>query len=181
VKLRESTVTSPDAVRLLTDYFESRELGFPTNQGVYRVTFPPPEHFVPPAGVFLIVETDEGEAVGCGGIRRIADGPVIADSPGIDGDAASSAAASTSGGTVRYEVKHVWVEPHARSHGYAGRLMADLEARAAAFGADELVLDTNASLTAAARLYARLGYRSIEPYNDNPNATNWYAKTLAAG
>jgi GNAT superfamily N-acetyltransferase len=161
VQLRETTVTSADAVRLLTDYFESRELGFPTNQGVYRVTFPPPEHFVPPAGVFLIVETDDGEAVGCGGIRRIADGP------GVNG-----------ANTVRFEVKHVWTEPQARGLGYAGLLMADLEARAVAFGADELVLDTNASLTSAARLYARLGYRSIEPYNDNPNATNWYAKAL---
>ncbi|UFS60140.1 GNAT family N-acetyltransferase [Subtercola endophyticus] len=157
MRLRETAVTSPDAVRLLTEYFESRELGFPTNQGAYKVTFPPPEHFVPPAGVFVVIDSDEGVPVGCGGIRRIAASEL---------------------GLVRYEVKHVWVEPEYRGHGWAAALMADLEARASAFGADEVVLDTNASLEAAARLYARSGYRPIEPYNDNPNATNWYAKTL---
>jgi len=155
--LRETPVTSPDAVRLLTEYFGSRELGFPSNQGAYKVTFPPSQHFVPPAGVFLVIESDEGLPVGCGGIRH------------IDSSAA---------GLVRYEVKHVWVQPEFRGRGWAAHLLADLEARARAFGADELVLDTNASLEAAARLYGRLAYRSIEAYNDNPNATNWYAKTL---
>ncbi|GGF24762.1 GNAT family N-acetyltransferase [Subtercola lobariae] len=170
MQLRETPVTSEPAVRLLTEYFTSRELDFPTNQGVYRVTFPPPEQFVPPVGVFLVVETGEGDAggegdaaadtvghaVGCGGIRRIADGPTGA----------------------RYEVKHVFIEPAARGQGLAAALMAELEARAAAFGAAEVVLDTNASLEAAARLYARLGYHSIAAYNTNTNATNWYAKTL---
>ncbi|MEF2975808.1 GNAT family N-acetyltransferase [Subtercola sp. YIM 133946] len=157
MKLRETSVISADAVRLLTEYFESRALGFPADQGVYHVAFPPPEHFVSPRGVFVLVETDDGRAIGCGGIRRIADGPA---------------------GEVRYEVKHVWVEPGFRGNGWAGILMADLEDRARRFGAHEIVLDTNASLTAAARLYARLGYRSIDAYNDNPNATNWYAKSL---
>ena len=40
------------------------------------------------------------------------------------------------------------------------------------------MLDTNASLESAAALYRRSGYVSIAPYNDNPNATNWYRKTL---
>jgi hypothetical protein len=57
-------------------------------------------------------------------------------------------------------------------------LLAELERRAIGFGATESVLDTNASLTAAAGLYHSSGYRSIPPYNDNPNATNWYAKRL---
>ena len=58
-------------------------------------------------------------------------------------------------------------------------LLAELEDRALAFGATEVVLDTNASLEAAGSLYRRAGYVDVEPYNDNPNATNWYAKRLA--
>ncbi len=57
-------------------------------------------------------------------------------------------------------------------------LLAELEARAIGFGATHAVLDTNASLEAAAGLYHSHGYESIEPYNDNPNATNWYGKAL---
>ena len=43
---------------------------------------------------------------------------------------------------------------------------------------EELVLDTNASLEAAGGLYRSSGYVDIEPYNANPNATNWYGKRV---
>ena len=33
-------------------------------------------------------------------------------------------------------------------------------------------------LEAAGGLYARSGFVAIDPYNDNPNATRWYGKTL---
>ena len=56
--------------------------------------------------------------------------------------------------------------------------MTELVARARAFGAAELVLDTHHSLEAAGSLYARSGFTAIEPYNDNANATRWYGKTL---
>ena len=46
------------------------------------------------------------------------------------------------------------------------------------YTAAELVLDTHHSLQAAAGLYASSGFVAIEPYNDNPNATRWYAKRL---
>jgi hypothetical protein len=41
------------------------------------------------------------------------------------------------------------------------------------------VLDTNASLEAAGRLYRSQGYESIQPYNENPNATDWFRKRLS--
>ena len=53
-----------------------------------------------------------------------------------------------------------------------------MENRAKDFGAAELVLDTNASLAAAGRLYQSSGYEDVPAYNDNPNATNWYRKLL---
>ena len=160
---RETATTDDAAHALLTEYFHSRELGFTGAQG-YRTTFPDPQQFVPPRGVFLVVEGEDlaGEAadVGCGGIRRI-------------GDAAD--------GAVRYEVKHLWLQPHTRGLGLGRALLAELERRAREFGADELVLDTNASLEAAGGLYRSSGFESVEPFNDNPNATNWYAKRLKAG
>ncbi|WP_353828923.1 GNAT family N-acetyltransferase, partial [Agromyces sp. SYSU T0242] len=95
--------------------------------------------------------------VGCGGVRRIAPSP---------------------DGLERYEVKHLWLAPAARGRGGGRMLLDELERRAVGFGAQELVLDTNASLAAAGRLYASRGYAAIEPYNENPNATNWYGKPV---
>lgn len=159
VTWRETQTTDAAAHALLTEYFTSRELGF--TGGTYTTTFPDPDRFVPPRGVFLVVEGEDlaGEPadVGCGGIRRIDDG---AD------------------GAVRFEVKHLWLQPHTRGLGYGRALLAELERRAREFGATELVLDTNNSLEAAGGLYRSAGFVNVEPYNDNPNATDWYAKSL---
>jgi len=159
VTWRETQTTDAAAHALLTEYFTSRELGF--TGGTYTTTFPDPDRFVPPRGVFLVVEGEDlaGEPadVGCGGIRRIDDG---AD------------------GAVRYEVKHLWLQPHTRGLGYGRALLTELERRAREFGATELVLDTNSSLEAAGGLYRSAGFVNVEPYNDNPNATDWYAKRL---
>ncbi|RFA20820.1 GNAT family N-acetyltransferase [Subtercola boreus] len=170
--LVERPVTAPDAHLLLTHYFTSRELDFPRALGTYRVTYPDPAQFVPPAGVFLVATDDTGEPVGCGGIRMLpASDRARLPERGVAGSAHNAP-------TPVYEVKHVWLEPAARGQGWASILMAALEDRARAFGADTVVLDTNASLASAARLYARLGYGGVGPYNDNPNATNWYLKRL---
>lgn len=47
-----------------------------------------------------------------------------------------------------------------------------------ALGYARIVLDTNGALTAALRFYDRHGYRPIERYNDNPDATHFFAKDL---
>jgi ribosomal protein S18 acetylase RimI-like enzyme len=75
-------------------------------------------------------------------------------------------------------VKHLWLAPAGRGRGEGRRLLAELERRAIGFGAGELVLDTNASLEAAGGLYRSSGYVDVEPYNANPNATNWYGKRV---
>jgi GNAT superfamily N-acetyltransferase len=117
--------------------------------GEYHTVFPSTATF--DGGVFLIVESD-GADVGCGGIRRL--------SPD------------------RMEVKHLFLEPQTRGQGFGRALLGELERRAIAMGATEMVLDTNATLETAANLYRTSGYVGIEPYNDNPNATNWYFKRL---
>ena len=162
-------MTDAASLALLTAYFSDRQSGFPVEQGSYRTTFPVAGDFLPPHGVFLLVgEPGTGRAqagaqageqawVGCGGIRRIGDTP---------------------DGGPRYEVKHLWLQPGTRGRGWGRALLGELERRARSFGALELVLDTNASLRAAGALYRSAGFEDSAPYNDNPNATNWYRKSL---
>ncbi|GAA3206553.1 GNAT family N-acetyltransferase [Microbacterium terregens] len=146
-------VDDPAAHDLLADYFLMRAATFPGH--TYTTVFPDPAAFEPPAGVFLVL--GEGDAnVGCGGIRRIEDGP---HGP-------------------RYELKHLYLRPETRGRGWGRLLMEDLERRAAEFGAAELVLDTHHTLEAAGGLYEATGFVPIDPYNDNPNATRWYGKSL---
>ena len=152
------SVTDAGSITLLTQYFSDRASTFP-NAGGYRTTFPSAEQFVPPRGQFLLVSEEPSPRtfVGCGGIRRIDD---AAD------------------GAVRFEAKHLWLQPQVRGRGWGSLLLAELEKRARDFGATEMVLDTNASLEAAGALYQRAGYEDVPAYNDNPNATNWYRKKL---
>jgi len=147
---REASVDDPDAHALIAEYFQTRDETFPT--GDYSRVFPQAENFTPPAGVFLIV-VEDGEDIGCGGIKRLA--------------------------PDRYEIKHLWIQPRMQGRGLGRILLNELERRATGFGATEVVLDTNASLIAAGGLYRSSGYEDIPPYNDNPNATNWYRKSLA--
>lgn len=157
MRFREVDVTIPEAMKALDAYFAERAAGFPRAQGEYRPTYPTSAAFTPPAGVFLLVEDDDGP-IGCGGVRRIDPDPRT--------------------GEVRYEIKHLWLRSEARGRGAGRRILEELERRATAFGAEELVLDTNASLEAAGGLYRSSGYATVEPYNDNPNATHWYAKRV---
>ena len=158
MRFRAVDVTGAEALALLDAYFAERAAGFPVEQGEYRPTYPVAEQFTAPAGEFLVVEDEQGAVIGCGGVRRI-------DSrPGSD--------------EPRFEVKHLWLSPASRGRGAGRRLLGELERRASAFGARELVLDTNASLEAAGGLYRSSGYAEVEPYNANPNATHWYGKRV---
>lgn len=149
-------MTDASAHALLAEYFAYRAQTFPNPAG-YVTALPSPEQFVRPGGVFLVAELG-GAGVGCGGIRSL--GPV------------------PSGG-LRFEVKHLWLQPGVQGRGLGRALLAELERQAVELGATELVLDTNASLEAAGGLYRSSGYVDVPPYNDNPNATNWYRKELA--
>ena len=155
---RPASPADADAHELLEEYFRMRAHTFPDHLGEYRTVFPDPEKFVPPAGVFFVVD-DEFGPVGCGGIRMLAPLP---------------------SGARRAEVKHLYLRDRARGKGWGRELLAELEAHAVGLGARQIVLDTNASLEAAQGLYRTSGYEDIPAYNDNPNATNWFAKQLFA-
>lgn len=156
MQLVPTRVDDEVAQKLLDDYFTSRELGFVTHAEGYRRTTPDPAAFTPPEGIFFVVRNDQDRPVGCGGVRRVADYL----------------------GEGTFEVKHLWVEPDQRGRGISRTLMTGLEKAAIEYGARWLVLDTNETLTAAQGLYLSSGFVEIDPYNDNPNATHWYAKHL---
>lgn len=105
----------------------------------------------PPDGLFVIARI-EGEVAGCGGLKRL--------------DAETG------------EIKRVWTAPQARGLGVASAIVTRLEAAARDLGYATVKLDTNKTLSEAHALYARLGYRDIERYNDNPYAHRWFEKQL---
>ena len=63
--------------------------------------------------------------------------------------------------------------------GLGRRLLAELEAHAAARGVRTLRLETNRTLGEAITLYRTAGYREVAPFNDEPYAHHWFEKTLA--
>ena len=104
------------------------------------------------AGGVLLVAEEDGVPMGVGGIRPV-------EGQGM-------------------EVKHLYVAPAFRGRGFGRALLRELERRAVALGATRMVLDTNRDLDAANGLYHAEGYSATPPFNDNPNATHWFAKHL---
>lgn len=156
ITFRDALPGEPEAAALLDAYFDDREQTWSNPGAAYARKPAADEELTPPRGVLLLGYLD-GAPAAIGGVRRI---------PGGEG--------------VRFEIKHLFALPAARGTGLGRAMLAELERRAAGFGATEIVLDTNRSLVAAARLYAAAGYVSVAPFNDNPNATDWYAKALPA-
>lgn len=144
IALTPTDVEDAAARALLTEYVEYRIHAFP-GPGPYRPASPNPDDFREP-GLFLVATVD-GVPSGCGGVRALT--------------------------PRRFEVKHLFVRPSAQGHGLGRAILDALLERAWAAGADDLVLDTHSSLTAAAALYRSAGFRAIEPYNENPNADRW--------
>ncbi len=62
------------------------------------------------------------------------------------------------------EMKRVFLYQEYRGNGYAKELIKRLEERAKSKGYQTLILETGKPLTAAMRLYEKLGYRIIENY-----------------
>ena len=109
------------------------------------------EDMIPPSGLFVVARLD-GDAVGCGGFKRV--------------DKATG------------EIKRIWTAPSARGIGVARRMLRKLEAAAREKGLKTLRLDTNRALTEAHALYRSEGYREVARFNDNPYAHHWFEKRL---
>ena len=111
------------------------------------------DELTPPAGLFLIV-TLYSDTVGCGALKFHPGAPA--------------------------ELKRMWVSPAVRGLGVGRRLLAELEAQAAAHGVRTLRLETNRALGEAISLYRTAGYCEVGPFNDEPYAHHWFEKTLPA-
>ncbi|MGH8869441.1 MAG: bifunctional helix-turn-helix transcriptional regulator/GNAT family N-acetyltransferase [Actinomycetes bacterium] len=101
----------------------------------------------------LLVASLHGEPIGCAALKLHADAPA--------------------------EAKRMWVDESARGLGVGRRLLAELEAHAAAHGARTVRLETNRSLVEATSLYRSAGYTEVAPFNDEPYAHHWFEKSLA--
>jgi putative acetyltransferase len=84
---------------------------------------------------FLVARRPDGTAVGCGGLRPLADGGL--------------------------EVKRMYVVPELRGRGIATAVLRRIEQEARALGRAELLLETGTEQPDAMRFYEREGYERI--------------------
>lgn len=112
-----------------------------------------PDEMVPPRGAFL-VGYEDGEAVACGGLRRLEDGVC--------------------------EIKRMYVMPGARSRGVGRALLAALEDAARELGYERVRLDAGPEQRHSRVLFAAAGYVEIAPYNGNHIADYWAEKSLVS-
>jgi GNAT superfamily N-acetyltransferase len=110
-----------------------------------------PAELSPPGGAFL-VGWHEGQAVCCGGVKRLDDEVC--------------------------EIKRMYVVPAMRGRGVARQLLHALEAEARRLDYRRARLDTGPKQRSARGLYEVEGYVEIEDFNRNPVAVFWGEKPL---
>jgi GNAT superfamily N-acetyltransferase len=102
-------------------------------------------------GTWLVLY-DDGEPLGCGGLREL--------EPGIG------------------EIKRMFVTAAARRRGHGRRLLGELEAAARAEGQGRVRLYTTDVLVEARALYAAEGYRLISSHREGDRVDHWLEKAL---
>ncbi|TWE21150.1 GNAT family N-acetyltransferase [Kitasatospora atroaurantiaca] len=149
MEIRTTGYGHPDAEKLSAEVQQE----YVQRYGDMDVTAMHPDHFDPPAGLFVVGYLD-GEPVACGGWRakeRNDDGL-------LDGDA---------------ELKRMYVVPSARGRGLAREILRHLERTAAEAGRTRFVLETGTEQPEALALYASEGYEPITKfgfYKDSPQS-----------
>jgi GNAT superfamily N-acetyltransferase len=151
VEISFEAPASADAKRCLHAYFREIAVRFESGFDRNEERSGSDDDLGPPGGCFVVARL-EGEAIGCGGFKRV--------------DAATGL------------IKRVWTAPSARGLGVARRMLRTLEGVARDAGLTTLRLDTNKALTEAHALYRKEGYREIERFNDNPYSHHWFEKRL---
>jgi GNAT superfamily N-acetyltransferase len=111
-----------------------------------------PAEFSAPSGRFLVGYVG-GDAVCCGGLKRLPDGTA--------------------------EIKRMYVVPGARRQGVARLLLDALEDVARELGHPVVRMDTGAKHQHAIAFYEASGYQPVPDYNGNPLAAWWAEKHLA--
>jgi DNA-binding MarR family transcriptional regulator/GNAT superfamily N-acetyltransferase len=153
VRFDETAPTDPRAVAAMAAYFAEigERFGFEPGDAWQLDA----ESMVSPDGFFVVAVSD-GEAVACGGVQRLPEGPA---------------------GPMA-EIKRMWVHDGWRGAGLGSRLLRHLEGLSRERGYAVVRLDTNDTLLEAIAMYERAGYHAIERYNDNEWARCWFEKEL---
>lgn len=149
--ITEEPADSADVARCFAAYFGELDARFEAGFDVRRSNRADVADLKPPAG-FVLLARIARDPVGCGAGRLHADGVA--------------------------ELKRMWVARRSRGLGLGGRILTELERRAAARGATVARLETNHSLTEAIAMYRRAGYREVKAFNDEPYADHWFEKRL---
>ncbi len=141
----------PDARRAVRAYAAELSQRFESGYDPARGISATDEEVSPPAGLFLLASL-HSEPVGCGVLKFHADAPA--------------------------HIKRMWVDPSVRGLGLGRRLLAELEAQAAAHGVQTVQLETHRALGEAISLYRTADYREVAAFNDEPYAHHWFKKTI---
>jgi GNAT superfamily N-acetyltransferase len=135
-QLRDEAPDAPAAQALYGQYMrllrERLGAGFVPTERIFASE----DVFTDAGGAWIVVYDEQGEAVGCGGLRTLA--------PGIG------------------EIKRMFVVQDARRSGHGRRLLHELERRAVAHGQRRLRVLTTEVLSEAIALYSAEGYRTIQ-------------------
>jgi putative acetyltransferase len=152
VQIRRSTLSSPDAVRLIAALNSELTEAFPE---------PGANHFSLGAtqvsggeGAFVIAYLED-RAVGCGAVRRL--------------DEATA------------ELKRMYVDPSVRGRRIGRLLLEALEQEARLLGVTRIVLETGTRLAPAIRMYEAMGYMRIPlfgEYLSSPDTSLCFGKSL---
>ena len=151
VRIGHRDPTDPAARRCLAAYFDELADRFDAGFDPVRSISADDHELTPPAGL-LLVATLHDDPVGCGAVKFR--------------------------GTAPAEIKRMWVAPAARGLGLGRRLLAELEAAAAARGVRTVRLETNRTLAEAIALYRSAGFGEVPAFNDEPYAHHWFEKSL---
>jgi GNAT superfamily N-acetyltransferase len=151
VRIEVTDASSDEVEGLLAAYVAEMQATFDYQSSRGMPTTP--ADFEAGQGRFFVVRDDDGTPVGCGGVRL------------LDPQTA--------------EVKRMWIVPSARGRGLGRELLAALEQAAVELGAERGVLDTFDVLGPAMALYRSAGWQEVPAYNDNRQATHWFAKALS--
>ena len=95
-----------------------------------------------PTGALILVSTDEQQAIGCCGVRRLEEQVC--------------------------ELKRMYLDPRFRKKGLASQLLQQSIQISIELGYHKMRLDTLASMERAIQLYTKHGFYEIEPYRFNP-------------
>lgn len=131
-----------DVRKLFDEYVASLgiDLSF---QDVEREFSDLPGKYAAPAGLIVLARDRAGQPAGCAALRPLPQAGLC-------------------------EIKRLYVRPQARGHDLGRRLAETIIAHAKKTGYRRIVLDTLASMHAAQKLYASLGFKPTAAYYDNP-------------